>query len=366
MKIHDHERVTEWFMGPKFLYTNEYPKRKINKEDTNEELRPLFANVNVHEETEYRVSKWQKLRRTYAFVFTFVSNTRLANQKENLNLGPISKFEYLKAENYLFKKCQQEGYPREYIELKSGQHIKDQKSEIFKESPCIDENGILRARSRFQSNQSFPYEVRKPIILPKTHRITNMVLQYYHEKYHHQFQATVLNEVRQKFAIPSLKSQLKHIRRNCQQCKNNDARPKVPEQGELPSARLAAFTRPFSHVGIDYFGPMYVVVGRRREKRWCMLVTCLTTRAIHLEVVHSLSTDGCIQGIIRFINRRGKPLQIYTDNGTNFRGSRNELKSVWTEINKNKVAESFIDSETEWKFIPPASRHICVEHGSGW
>ena len=48
----------------------------------------------------------------------------------------------------------------------------------------------------------------------------------------------------------------------------------------LPAGRLAYKQRPFSHCGMDYFGPMIVKIGRRREKRWGCLFTCLTTRAV--------------------------------------------------------------------------------------
>lgn len=96
--------------------------------------------------------------------------------------------------------------------------------------------------------------------------------------------------------------------------------------GDLPLSRLAAYSRPFSHMGVDYFGPMLVSVGRRTEKRWGVLVTCLTIRAIHLEVAHSLTADSCIMALRNVIARRGVPCVIYSDRGTNFVGANKELK----------------------------------------
>lgn len=131
---------------------------------------------------------------------------------------------------------------------------------------------------------------------------------------------------------------------------------------DLPDARLAAYTRPFTHVGIDYFGPMEVAIGRRVEKRWGMLDTCLTTRAVHIEVAHSLSTDSCIMAIRNMIARRGVPRHIYSDRGTNFVGTCKELGRVMHELNYEEIMKEFVDSETSWSFNPPLSPHM----GGSW
>ena len=89
-------------------------------------------------------------------------------------------------------------------------------------------------------------------------------------------------------------------------------------------ARLAVDeNRPFAYTGVDYFGPCTVKRGWRTMKRWSALFTCLTTRAVHLEIACSMSTDSFIQCYIRFLCDRGYPTHIlYSDNdsGTNFHG----------------------------------------------
>ncbi|KXJ76372.1 hypothetical protein RP20_CCG009760 [Aedes albopictus] len=131
---------------------------------------------------------------------------------------------------------------------------------------------------------------------------------------------------------------------------------------DLPPARLAAFSRPFTHVGIDYFGPIKVSVGRRIEKRWGMLATCLTVRAIHIETVHTLSTASCIMALRSFIARRGTPRVIYSDRGTNFVGTSRELCDVESAINEPEIMKEFVSTETEWVFNPPAAPHM----GGSW
>ena len=78
-------------------------------------------------------------------------------------------------------------------------------------------------------------------------------------------------------------------------------------------------------MGVDYFGPFTVKIGRRIENRWCYLFTCLTVREVHIEIVSKLDTDSCLSAIVRFIARRGKPIKIISDSGTNSVGLEKEL-----------------------------------------
>ena len=94
---------------------------------------------------------------------------------------------------------------------------------------------------------------------------------------------------------------------------------------DLPIERLGYKEPPFSNTGVDYFGPLLVPIRRSTEKRWDFLFTCLTTRAVHIEVVPSLDTNSCVMVGERFIARHGTPTTIMSDNGTNFVGAQKEL-----------------------------------------
>ncbi|XP_058456530.1 uncharacterized protein LOC131433906 [Malaya genurostris] len=127
--------------------------------------------------------------------------------------------------------------------------------------------------------------------------------------------------------------------------------------GPLPEVRLTPFIRPFSHTGVDYFGPILVKQGRSLAKRWIALFTCLTVRAVHLEIVHSLSTESCVMAIRRFVARRGAPATLYSDNGTNFTGAARVLAKQIRGINE-ECADIFTNANTSWKFNPPMAPHM--------
>ena len=122
---------------------------------------------------------------------------------------------------------------------------------------------------------------------------------------------------------------------------------------DLPEERLVASTV-FSNVGVDYFGPFTVKIGRRNEKRWCCLFTCLTVRAVHIEIVPKLDTDSCLNAIMRFFARRGKPIKMISDNGTNFVGAERALAEYIAAWNKVRIEEHLIQQGFRWKFNPPA------------
>ncbi|XP_073821397.1 uncharacterized protein [Musca autumnalis] len=240
-------------------------------------------------------------------------------------------------------------------------HLQDDSSkdqnprDLAETEKVLDDEGILRARGRvlYLNHQD-------TIILPTMHHVTVLLVRYVHENFHHISHETVINNIKSQYYIPKLRVLYKSIRRSCQHCKNLSANPVMPQMSTLPKARLASFERPFTYVGIDYFGPLYVTVGRRKEKRWGVLFTCLTVRAVHIEIAYSLDTSSCVMCINNFIARRGIPNEIYTDNGTNFKATA-KIFSPESKAFDLKDMASMLD-HIKWKFNPPAAPHM----GGAW
>ena len=91
---------------------------------------------------------------------------------------------------------------------------------------------------------------------------------------------------------------MRRIINQCKQCRLKTSKPGKQLMAVVPDSRLQLGFPPFAHVGADYFGHLMV---RQRLNRYGCLFTCMTTRAVHLEVARDLSTDALINAIRRFL-----------------------------------------------------------------
>ena len=229
--------------------------------------------------------------------------------------------------------------------------------------PFIGPNGLLRASGRTKNLDVATFDVKHPIILDARHPLIKLLLEHLHTQNCHQGGDYLRALVQQRFAVVKLKTVLRTIVSRCVVCRKRRAGTLTPIVADLPRERLAFKEPPFSNTGIDYFGPFFVSVKRSTEKRWGFLFTCLTTRAVHFEVVPSMDTSSCVMGIERFCARRGIPSVIWSDNGTNFVASEKDLLSNINNWNQHTVSDALVKKGIKWwKFNPPSAPH----HGGVW
>ena len=195
------------------------------------------------------------------------------------------------------------------------------------------------------------------MLLHWKHHVTELFLRNEHKNSHHEGTEHVRNIVQQKFWILGIRNALRSIKNKCIRCLKGRAQQKAPVMADLPEERLVASTV-FANVVVDYFGPFTVKIDRKNWKRWCCLFTCLTVRMVHIEILPKPDADCCLNAIVRFIARRGKPVKMISDNGTNFVGAEKELAEYIAAWNKRQMEEHLIQQGIRWKFNPPAAPHF--------
>ena len=132
----------------------------------------------------------------------------------------------------------------------------------------------------------------------------------------------------------------------------------------LPQVRLRFTFQAFDQTAVDYAGPFTTIKGRGRSrmKKWLCVFTCLSTRAVHLEVAWGLDTDSFLNAFTRFTSRRGVPKEMTSDNGTNFVGAVNELKQLVDQLDRDKIQRTTAQKGVKWIFSPPAAPHFRGAH----
>ena len=118
--------------------------------------------------------------------------------------------------------------------------------------------------------------------------------------------------------------------------------------------------------GVDYAGPISIRLGTPHSKMmikgYIAIFVCFVTKAVHIEVVTSLTTEAFLAALRRFISRQGRPRTIYSDNGTNFQGAANQLHDLYKMLQSSSqmatVQDFFATEGCDWKFIPPHGPHF--------
>ncbi|GFW27195.1 integrase catalytic domain-containing protein [Trichonephila clavipes] len=171
---------------------------------------------------------------------------------------------------------------------------------------------------------------KHPILLPKTEHVVNLIISDYHLKLHAGPQLLQAS-LREKFWIHSARDSVRRVVRRCISCFRN--RPKFAEQimGDLPESRVCPFS-----------------VFQRAA-----------TKAVHLEVFSDLTSKAFIACLKRFVARRGKPSEIFCDQGTNFYGASRDLRKEFLQLMKEDAVHQFMVTDNiTFHFNPPSAPHF--------
>lgn len=294
-----------------------------------------------------------------AYCWRFINNCRNAVKVK----GCITVIELDRALQYWIQVTQAIHFKDEINSLTARIELPKQ-SNVLKLRPMLDEFNILRVGGRLV-NSVLPFERQHPIILPKDDHFTTLLLDYYHKRTLHGNIQLMLNSIRDKYWILSARSVVRNWVHSCNRCYRFSAKPLQQLMGDLPSPRVTP-SRSFSHCAIDYAGPVNI---RMRKgpgkpitfKGYVSIFVCMSTKAMHLELVGDLTSDGFISAFKRFVSRRGRVTDIYSDNGSNFVGAveimseSHRLAMMDTEV---EFSELMANDGVTWHFSPPSAPHF--------
>ena len=299
-----------------------------------------------------KYSSLQRLVRVTAWILRFARNCKLSKERRVLS-ATLASEDITEAKTVWLRRTQAESFP-------DG----EKQQSLAQLNPKRDKDGLLRLNGRLRYANELPYDVKHPIILPKDHPVTRLVIAYEHSRLGHGTGTEhLLAELRTRFWIVKGRRAVRNVVEACRGCRRQfRAKPVGQMMAPLPEARLKLTLRAFKRVGVDYGGPFLTKQGRRKAKakRYLCLFTCLNTRAVHLEMAYSLDTDSFINAFIRMTARRGTPTYVVSDNGTNFVGAERELRELLEKFDQDKIINATTRPHhcIEWKFNPPSAPHF--------
>ena len=302
-----------------------------------------------------RIQNWRDPVKTSA---SFTTLKELRGQKPH----PLKPSELEAANLKLIYLVQQQEFAAEIHSLSKKEPL-DRNSKLLQLNPFLDGTEILRVGGRLH-HAKIPEAQKFPILLPNKHVFTRLLIQQAHKENYHAGPQATLSFLQQKYWIIRGKDVVSSIIKKCIKCTKLRATTLQQIMADLPFFRVNK-CHTFQWCGLDYAGPFLTRPNLTRSKvtikAYLAIFVCCATRAIHLEVVSSLSTDDFLACLRRFIARRGKPTDMYSDNGTNFVGADRVLKELYhlfkSNTHQEKITNAMTNEGINWHFNPPAAPH---------
>ena len=369
------EKWTRFVHGPGFLWKTEdqWPKQKPMRSEISLVVGALNVGSSGQKASKAvdlgwvlriadKVGEWPKKVRRIALFVNFFRQWSTNRQKVSLTKIFPTLVDVHGAQNLLIKGIQQKGFSSELKLLNKpsgdGQEVelRLKTSPIIHLNPFLDSAGLLRAGGRLSHATNIAYDLKYPKILPKDDTNVVALIREEHQNQGHAGPNQVFSSLSRRYWILHGRELVKRIIHRCATCQILYKQPGQQKMSDLPADRVDVCS-PFEVTAIDVFGPFAVRNGGRgTHKRWVILFTCMTCRAVHFELLRDMSSATFINALVRFHGRRPGLRVLWSDCGTNFRGANRELKravNLWNE----ETAGELLSKGIEWKFTPPNAAH---------
>ena len=357
---------TRWWTGPEFLTRPEssWPPKFVPPE-CNDDGKPEFKKFSVMtaalqpldevkrclDPERYSVGiLYDGFKRLIKITAIFIAS--LVRRK-------ITHHTYNAALKLQLYKAQEDssGLGQLRIDLDKGFDITDKRYTSL--CPFICKDGLIRAKSRLQFCDNLSYETKNPVVLDKEGRFTKLLVQSYHWKYGHAVgEEDAKARLKARYHIIGLSNMVTNARTGCKVCNDRRRKPFVQIESPYPQYRFEEPLKAFAKTGLDFAGPFEVKVGRgrARQKVYILVFTCMQIRAIHLEVTDSQDMTSVMNAISRFIDIRGMPTDILSDNFSTFISKDKELEDWVRHLDLDMMIKPIM-AEVKWHLTPPLAPH---------
>ena len=343
-----------WWEGPSWLKDRESWPVEAKIEDSNqvgtnvtcitEDALILRVKDDTGELINWdRFSTFRKFVRTMAWMLRYIYNK--GKPASERRLQELSLEEEIKATSHVLKLVQRTEFSKEYVSLKKG----EMKLHLVNQLNLFLDKGLIRCKGRLAMAE-LPAETRFPLLMPKKHPITVILIREAHKAVAHMGMNATVAEIRRNYWIPQIRQCVRKVLNTCIICKKVQGKSfKAPVVPPLPEFRVKC-REPFSITGVDYTGAMSVRSNYNQTgKVYIILFTCPVSRAIHMELVNNLSCHAFLLAFRKFCNRRIFPSLILSDNATTFVAAAGFLKEI---AESQMVQEHLLEIKCSWQFIP--------------
>lgn len=306
---------TTWVKGPTFLLQAEEPPASeafdLIDPDSDTEVRAHITNLSndgthLGSHRFERFSSWKRLVRATSSLIHIVESCKTTSKDQAQTCSswhhckqPCTADELTKAELVIIRCVQRKAYKDELACIASGKDI-SRSSALKKLNPYCDEEGLLRVGGWLR-HSDLAYKENHPLITPGKSHIAKLLLEHFHQWVMHQGRVFTEGAVcTAGYWIMGARKLIKGMLR-----------------GRVIEQRMAdlfpdclSIEPPFIYVGLDDFGPWPIVTrctrrGQANSKRWAVLITCLSTPSVHIELIESMDPSSFINALRRFFSLRG-------------------------------------------------------------
>lgn len=192
---------SRWLLGPEFLWDvlsqpHDVPQKIPLDENDPEVKREVVVCATKSQVPQNlgcsrfkRLSSWSSVKRAVANLIRLIKGFQKRQHSKTLTrpLSPPSAAELEHAGQVTIKALQREAFPVELKVLTAEGNKKTvpKDSNLLLLDPFLDPNGLIRVGGRLR-NSPLTFQEKHPVLLPKGHHLSELVIRHFHDKVHHQ------------------------------------------------------------------------------------------------------------------------------------------------------------------------------------